>query len=321
QKSSANSASTMLSGASQTTGVNADAVGQNNASLSPLPPPPPPPLPPPPPPPETTRSSSAPGPIANVSATRPQPLSDRNDAAAAQALREEFAEWAGPRYPTDTERTLALLQAPAAPWEQLYSPVICPRLPLPQNITVRILQECFEAPEPYSIYRGRIESVAGHVSADQSLSAFRVVDDALLSFELCMPAWLTDFLLFNRLPPSYQEPAKVSFVLSPSQATTLPPFPNPNARLVANRMLRARKLAIYVVDKLGLSLMHQPAPNYSNAVEKCARIYADRLGGMHQQLSSKSGQSANSAESTSDPGNVYVDLFTRAGETLTDAER
>ncbi|KAJ2082906.1 hypothetical protein H4R24_001236 [Coemansia sp. RSA 988] len=314
QKSTSNPASTIPSGAWQTTDANADDAGRSNAPQSPLPPPPPPP--------ENTRSSSAPGPIANVSATRPQPSSDRNDAVAAQALREEFAEWAGPRYPTDTERTLALLQTPTAPWEQLYSPVVCPRLPLPQNITIRVFQECFDAPEPYSIYRGRIEAVSGHAPADQSLSAFRVIDDALLSFELCMPAWLTDFLLFNRLPPSYQEPAKISFVLSPSQATTLPPFPNPNARLVANRMLRARKLAIYVVDKLGLSLMHQPAPNYTNAVEKCSRIYADRFGGgMHQQQTSKTGKAADSAEPISDPGNLYVDLFTRAGEILTEVER
>ncbi|PIA13384.1 hypothetical protein COEREDRAFT_83497 [Coemansia reversa NRRL 1564] len=310
QKNSTTSSSTMLSSASQAAGANANGTEQHKVTLPSLPPPP-----------ENTRSSSAPGPIANSSAIRLKPSIDKNDVAETQALRDEFSEWAGPRYPTDTERTLALLQTPPAPWEQLYSPVICPRLPLPQNIIVRVFQECFDAPEPYSIYRGRIESVAGHTSAGESLSAFRVVDDALLSFELCMPAWLTDFLLFNRLPPSYQEPTKISFVLSPSQATTLPPFPNPNARLVANRMLRARKLAIYVVDKLGLSLMHQPAPNYLNAVEKCARIYADKLGKTHHQLLLRLEQPANSVDSKNDLESVYVDMFTRAGETLTEAER
>ncbi|KAJ2615406.1 hypothetical protein H4S08_001257 [Coemansia sp. RSA 1365] len=314
QKSSTTSPSTTLSNVSQAAGVNADGAEQNKVSLSSLPPPPPSP-------PENTRSSSAPGPIANASTIRKQSSIDKNDVAGTQALRDEFAEWAGPRYPTDTERTLALLQKSPAPWEQLYSPVICPRLPLPQDIIVRVFQECFDAPEPYSIYRGRIESVAGHTSAGESLSAFRIIDDALLSFELCMPAWLTDFLLFNRLPPSFQEPTKISFVLSPSQATTLPSFPNPNARLVANRMLRARKLAIYVVDKLGLSLMHQPAPNYLNAVEKCARIYADKLGETCHLLSLKPEQPVNCAESKDDLKNIYVDLFTRAGETLTEAER
>ncbi|KAJ1816767.1 hypothetical protein LPJ75_001917, partial [Coemansia sp. RSA 2598] len=225
--------------------------------------------------------------------------------------KDEFAEWAGPRYPTDTERTLALLQTQPAAWEQLYSPVICPRLPLPRNVVIQIYQNHRDASEPYAIYRSTVSTIASDAAAspddDMSMSTFRVIDDPLLSLEMCMPAWLTDFLLFNRLPSSYQEPAKVSFVLSPLPTATLPPFPNPNARLVANRMLRARKLAVYVVDKLGLPLMQQPAPNYINAVEFCLRSYS--------QL--KVPPVAD--EETT--GNGYIDAFVQAGESLSDIER
>ncbi|KAJ2225404.1 hypothetical protein H4R99_002007 [Coemansia sp. RSA 1722] len=224
--------------------------------------------------------------------------------------KDEFAEWAGPRYPTDTERTLALLQAQPAPWEQLYSPVICPRLPLPRNVVIQIYQNHRDASEPYAIYRSTVTTIAAATPVpddDISMSAFRVTDDPLLSLEMCMPSWLTDFLLFNRLPASYQEPTKVSFVLSPLPTATLPPFPNPNARLVANRMLRARKLAVYVVDKLGLPLMQQPAPNYINAVESCLRSYSLLKPAFVADVETS--------------GNSYIDTFVQAGETLSAVER
>ncbi|KAJ2724898.1 hypothetical protein GGI07_001647 [Coemansia sp. Benny D115] len=200
--------------------------------------------------------------------------------------RDEFAEWAGPRFPTDTERTLALLQVPPTPWEQLYSPIVCPRLPLPRNIVVQLYQDHYDASEPYSIYRNTIAAISNPVQDDVSM-----------------------------LPASYQEPTKVSFVLSPLPTATLPPFPNPNARLVANRMLRARKLAIYVVDKLGLPLMQQPAPNYINAVEACVRTYS-RLA-----VNEGTKKAAGKNDQLPPTGNKYIDLFVAAGETLTDIER
>ncbi|KAJ1730323.1 hypothetical protein LPJ72_004534, partial [Coemansia sp. Benny D160-2] len=89
--------------------------------------------------------------------------------------------------------------------------------------------------------------------------------------------------------------------------STLPAFPNPNARLVANGMLRARKLAIYVVDKIGLPLMQQPALNYVNSVDACLMAYEKRAVG-----------GEGTAE---DSGNPYIDLFTRAGEVVSEEER
>ncbi|KAJ1662073.1 hypothetical protein GGF38_003403, partial [Coemansia sp. RSA 25] len=177
---------------------------------------------------------------------------------------------------------------------------------LPRNIVVQIFQEHFEASEPFSIYRNTVEAMAGASDAP-SLSIFRIIDDPLLSFELCMPAWLTDFLLFNRLPAAYQEPAKLPFILLPAKGATLPPLPNPGARLVASRMLRARKLAIYVVDKLELPLLAQPAPNYVNAVDVCVRVY-------------------RKAEETREPAMLQshctvANLFAAAGELLSDEER
>ncbi|KAJ2747184.1 hypothetical protein GGI20_000705 [Coemansia sp. BCRC 34301] len=224
----------------------------------------------------------------------------------AAVTRDNFGEWAGPRYPIDTERALGLLQHMAAPWEQLYSPVVCPRLALPRNIVVQVFQEHFEASEPFSIYRSTVEAMAG-ASDGPSLSIFRITDDPLLSFELCMPAWLTDFLLFNRLPAAYQEPVKIPFILSPATGATLPPLPNPGARLVASRMLRARKLAIYVVDKLELPLLVQPAPNYVNAVDVCVRVY-------HKTEEAQKPMALQ-------PRCTVADLFAAAGESLSEEER
>ncbi|KAJ2785761.1 hypothetical protein H4R18_000307 [Coemansia javaensis] len=267
-------------------------------------------------PPIASRTASAPGaaPSTAAAAAAAASASPAIDKEEPRPLRDEFAEWAGPRYPTDTERTLALLRTTPAPWDQLYSPVVCPRLPLPRGIIVRVLQECFEASEPFCIYRSTADGIPGQPPADGFLSALCVSDDPLLSFELCMPTWLADFLLFNRLPAGYQEPPKVSFVLSPAPAATLPPFPNQNARLVANRMLRARKLAIYVVEKLCLPLMAQPPPSYISAVEACMSAYSSRASDEQQQDAQQDTQQTTTS-------NAYADAFVRAGEVLSDAER
>ncbi|KAJ1903597.1 hypothetical protein LPJ71_005124, partial [Coemansia sp. S17] len=251
-------------------------------------------------PPSNNRSTTAPGGPAQTDAMTTAPSAP---VSAPLAARDDFGDWAGPRYPTDTERTLGLLQHMAAPWEQLYSPVLCPRLALPRNIVVQVFQEHFEASEPFSIYRNTVEAMSGTNDAP-SLAIFRIIDDPLLSFELCMPVWLADFLLFNRLPAAYQEPVKIPFVLSPAKGATLPPLPNPGARLVASRMLRARKLAIYVVDKLELPLLAQPAPNYVNAVDVCVRVY----------------RKMEEARASS-PSYTVAELFAAAGETLGEEER
>ncbi|KAJ1742084.1 hypothetical protein LPJ68_002255 [Coemansia sp. RSA 1086] len=244
--------------------------------------------------PENARSASAPGIVANAA---PEP-------------RDTFNEWAGTRYPTDTERTLSLLQTQPAPWEQLYSAILCPRLPLPHGVRIMVYQGCPDASDPFMLFSSTFESLCSNsrdTDDGSTESVFRIIDDALLSFELCMPAWLADFMLFNRLPASFQEPPKVSFVLSPAASATLPPFPNPGARLVANRMLRARKLAIYVVDKLGLSLLTQPAPNYVAAIDSCMRSYTG---------AAKTDNAASAVVTTD-----YAAVFERAGEKLSDIER
>ncbi|KAJ2472302.1 hypothetical protein IWW56_006174 [Coemansia sp. RSA 2131] len=154
-------------------------------------------------------------------------------------------------------------------------------------------------------------------SGSGSESVLCVTDDPLLSFELCMPVWLADLLLFNRLPAAFQEPPKISFVLAPAPGATLAPFPNPGARLVANRMLRARKLAIYVVEKLGLSLMTQPAPSYVNAVDACIRWY--------ERKRAESAEDATAEDATAEDATAedmdYIGVLERNGEQLGGDER
>ncbi|KAJ1736320.1 hypothetical protein LPJ61_000106 [Coemansia biformis] len=280
-------------------------------------------------PPSASRTASAPGLVSSGAPGAGAAPGEK--APPARLTRDEFAEWAGPRFPTDTERSMALLQATATHWEQLYSPVVCPRLPLPRNVVIQIFQENTDASEPYCIYRCTADTIASQVPSDSFMSAFCVTDDPLLSFELCMPAWLTDFLLFNRLPAAYQEPAKVAFVLSPSPGTTLPPLANPNARLVANRMLRARKLAIYAVERMGLPLMRQPPPNYVSAVEACMRMCANvsaqpaAATAVATAATDNTGEQAVASDASDaseqhTTNNAYASAFIRAGEVLSEVE-
>src|SRR2546430_1884393 len=54
----------------------------------------------------------------------------------------------------------------------------------------------------------------------------------------------------NKIPA--KEPVKISFILKPHEGSELDELPNGNSRLTANRMLRARKILAYIVEKLEL---------------------------------------------------------------------
>ncbi|KAJ1968506.1 hypothetical protein IWQ62_001205 [Dispira parvispora] len=132
----------------------------------------------------------------------------------------------------------------------------------------------------------------------------RQVLSTLEYFESTAPPWLLEFLLCNRMP--VKEPQRINFVMkiysgasvrasdegSGKEAITIltassSANPNPNAdnattgsarfpgtiRLVANRMLRIRKVIAYAIDKL--SLLPPPASHLWALQEEARRFKGD----------------------------------------------
>ncbi|KAG0639544.1 hypothetical protein HOY80DRAFT_921414 [Tuber brumale] len=120
--------------------------------------------------------------------------------------------------------------APSLPLE---TPVLKP----PGNTTIIIQEDRLDFGGVADLYRGTVSCVG---------------EDADL-LEKVAPAWLGDLILLNRIP--LKDPVKVSFVLIPWQGK-LPQLPSESgsegkdSRLNANRMLRAKKIAAYVAERL-----------------------------------------------------------------------
>ncbi|KAG0300854.1 hypothetical protein BGZ98_008820 [Dissophora globulifera] len=121
----------------------------------------------------------------------------------------------------------------------------CPTIAIPSHIPVIISEQSREASSSVDLYRGSVGSLA-----DDYIPLVQVI-----------PTWLLDVLLKNTTPA--KETAKVSFVLQPhhNQEVTTGPgalgrlgeLPGGNTRLTATRMLRVRKVAAHVAEKLALT--------------------------------------------------------------------
>ncbi|KAF8469164.1 hypothetical protein BDZ91DRAFT_87629 [Kalaharituber pfeilii] len=112
-----------------------------------------------------------------------------------------------------------------------------PFLTLPSNTAIIIQEDKPDSGGVADLYRGTVETVGD------------AVDVRLL--EEKAPAWLGEVLLLNKIP--FKEILKVSFVLQPWD-NLLPPVgitqEGTLSRLNANRMLRARKITMYVAERL-----------------------------------------------------------------------
>lgn len=118
----------------------------------------------------------------------------------------------------------------------LFAPATVNEVPLieiPSSTTVIISEESFEASSSMDLYRGTVGST---------------VNDADV-IEKVAPNWLLDYLLYNKAP--HKEAVKLTFILRPHESSDLPELPGgANNRLLANRVLRVRKLTQYIVDRL-----------------------------------------------------------------------
>ncbi|KAG0176969.1 hypothetical protein DFQ29_005417 [Apophysomyces sp. BC1021] len=114
-----------------------------------------------------------------------------------------------------------------------------PPLPIPPATTIIIAEESAEASTGMDLYRGTV-ATAG--------------DDAELIVKHA-PSWLLSYLLYSKTPN--KETVKLTFILKRSENTSLPELPGgPSNRLLANRVLRVRKLIQYVAEKLNIDPAH-----------------------------------------------------------------
>jgi len=122
-------------------------------------------------------------------------------------------------------------------------PVETPVLSLPPSTMVIIQEDNPESGGVADLYRGAINTLGKDVELVEKVA----------------PIWLGELLLKNQIP--YKETVKVSFILQPYK-DLLPSIASPdgNARLNANRMLRAKKILAYVAERIEAAPEH-PAPD------------------------------------------------------------
>ncbi|KAA1122649.1 hypothetical protein PGTUg99_004287 [Puccinia graminis f. sp. tritici] len=128
-----------------------------------------------------------------------------------------------------------------------------------------------------------------------------------------LPGWLLNFLLGNRVSTREGSSAvKVTFVLQPeggSEAAGLPELPNGNARLTASRVLRMKKVAAYVSQKLESSppkvdAHHPPSSSPSSSSSKPKSEVATQHKN-HKSNSKSVGSAVSASSSTTTTSNTH----------------
>ncbi|EPS36103.1 hypothetical protein H072_10520 [Dactylellina haptotyla CBS 200.50] len=109
-----------------------------------------------------------------------------------------------------------------------------PVLKHPPEMVVIIQEDSPDSGGMKDVYRGTVGDVGAE--ADE--------------LEKVLPGWVAEAILLNKVP--MKEVVKVSFVLVPwkDKLASIGDINDPNNRLNANRMLRARKIVTYIYDRL-----------------------------------------------------------------------
>lgn len=176
------------------------------------------------------------------------------------------------------QQALVVQAVLAQPFEPC-GPLDAPALMLPPDTTILVSEE-----EPQS---------GGWEVAYRGLVATTELDAEVLMDVL--PGWILGFLLANRISnkeggastTTTTTTVKVTFVLQPEggrEAAGLPELPNGNARLTASRVLRMKKVAAYVAQKLDPAVgptkaeenQQHPAPSSSSpSSSSCSKPRSD----------------------------------------------
>ncbi|KIV87431.1 hypothetical protein PV11_02976 [Exophiala sideris] len=139
-----------------------------------------------------------------------------------------------------------------------------PDQPLPAGITPSLAMETpVLNPPPHTTVIIQEDNPESGGLADQYRGEISELGNEADTLEKIAPMWLGDLLLKNQIP--YKETVKVSFVLH-SYDNQLPSIASPdgNARLNANRMLRAKKILAYVAERIEV----QPSSAHGEPIEE-----------------------------------------------------
>ncbi|KAK4684516.1 WD repeat-containing protein 48, partial [Tremellales sp. Uapishka_1] len=116
---------------------------------------------------------------------------------------------------------------PPAPWE-------APPLAFPPSTSLLISEEARDAGAWAVTYRSQVSSTERDMEP----------------LEMNSPFWLLDYLFTSRVKP--KEPVKLTFILEPAPGSGLKEMPENTGRLSASRVLRAKKIMGFIVDRLEL---------------------------------------------------------------------
>ncbi|KIX08377.1 uncharacterized protein Z518_03033 [Rhinocladiella mackenziei CBS 650.93] len=145
-----------------------------------------------------------------------------------------------------------------------------PDQPLPAGITPSLpIETPLMVPPPHTTIIIQEDNPESGGLADQYRGEISELGNEADTLEKIAPMWLGELLLKNQIP--YKETVKVSFVLYPYE-NLLPSIASPdgNARLNANRMLRAKKIMAYVAERIEAPPTPPPPadPNQPDTAEK-----------------------------------------------------
>lgn len=203
----------------------------------------------PPPSPTTPGSSTLMGRLKQLGVRKPKsPSVDKGVSAEATTVTSE------PSVPEETVKTLEeVIESALLPPFSPSSSQETPLLDLPSHVLVIIEEEPPALPEPTTTDEAQVKAetltqpvFAGDLYRGTVGSMYHDCD----AVESASPGWLLTYLLKNEIPQ--KEPMRLSFLLKPypNVSRPMPEMPNGNTRLTANRLLRVKKILVYIATKL-----------------------------------------------------------------------
>lgn len=128
-----------------------------------------------------------------------------------------------------------------------------PQIQLPPQTPIIFSEELAESTNSIDKYNGTYERLPSDMTEYQHL----------------IPNWANNFISKGVRP--HKDPVKIGFLLKPHSSSPLPNIPNGDTRLLANRVLRVRKLLMHIWEKLEMDrekLRHILYPNEKKSVSE-----------------------------------------------------
>jgi len=169
------------------------------------------------------------------------------------AETKEIQEDTGPKMSERDSAQMRILDTvrahpfrPPPPWE-------APPIDIPASTSLLISEESKDAGAWVVTYRSRVSST----------------ETDMEPLEMNSPLWLLDYLFTSRV--RQKDPVKLTFILEPAPNSGMKEMPEGTTRLSASRVLRARKIMLFIYEKLELG---PPSRSRQGSMSTTARITA-----------------------------------------------